>query len=147
MERRFALEDRLREDRVGTYNKILEPFTLLLMTDAAWLSDASHKGKDKNAIAMQKMLAVDYRSQAFQLSLVGSDSVVRSYNNLMQYFYERGEQEPPAAEADVREMMTFLGQFLLEIRRSMGNDSTTLDNWDMVEWFLSDARKYRPTTA
>ena len=26
----------------------------------------------------------------------------------------------------------------------MGNESTRLDNWDMLEWFLTDARKYRP---
>jgi hypothetical protein len=40
-------------------------------------------------------------------------------------------------------MMSLLGAFLLEIRRGMGNETTKLDNWDMLEWFLTDARKYR----
>jgi hypothetical protein len=25
----------------------------------------------------------------------------------------------------------------------MGNEATTLSNWDMLEWFLTDARKSR----
>lgn len=24
----------------------------------------------------------------------------------------------------------------------MGNEATSLDKWDMLEWFLSDARKW-----
>jgi hypothetical protein len=144
MERRYSLEDKLREDRIGTYNQILEPFTILLMTDEAWRADPANKNRDKNTIAMQKMLSLSYRSQGFKLSLVGPDSVVRSYNNLMQYFYQRSDDQQLASEEDVKEMMGLLGQFLLEIRRSMGNESTALDNWEMLEWFLTDARKYRP---
>jgi len=36
-----------------------------------------------------------------------------------------------------------VGSFLLEIRKSMGNEATELDNWEMLEWFITDARKYR----
>jgi hypothetical protein len=35
LERRASLEDKLREDRIPTYNDILEPFILMLMSDAA----------------------------------------------------------------------------------------------------------------
>jgi hypothetical protein len=90
------------------------------------------------------MLSLEYRQKAFRLSLVGSDSVVLAYNNLMQYFYQRNDQtQQPPAPVDVKEMMSLLGRFLLEIRRSMGNEATKLDNWGMLEWFLTDARKYR----
>lgn len=140
LERQFSLEDKLREDRIGTYNAILKPFIILLTSDAAWVTDPKNKGKDKNEIAFRSLLSLEYREQAFRLSLVGSDAVVKSYNNLMQYFFQRGEND--ATEADVTEMMALLGQFLLEIRRSMGNESTTLGNWQMLEWFLTDARKY-----
>jgi len=143
LERRVALEDKLHEDRIGTYNKILEPFIIFLIPEKAWLSDAKNKNKNKNDIATKKMLSLEYREQGFRLSLVGSDAVVKSYNNLMQYFFERADQSDNPAEGDVREMMSLLGKFLLEIRRSMGNEATKLDNWDMLEWFLSDTRKYR----
>lgn len=39
IERQFALEQALREDRVATYNEILEPFMIMLMTDEAWKAD------------------------------------------------------------------------------------------------------------
>ena len=42
-------------------------------------------------------------------------------------------------------MVALLGRFLLEIRRSMGNEKTTLDHFDMLEWFLTDVRAYRET--
>ena len=143
LERQFALEDKLREDRIGTYNQILEPFIILLTSDAAWKSDPKHKNLDKNQTAVRKMLSVDYRAQGFRLSLVGSDAVVKAYNDLMQYFFQRDEESTPAGETEIREMMSLLGQFLLEIRRSMGNEGTQLKGWDMLEWFISDARRLR----
>jgi hypothetical protein len=142
LERRAALEDKLREDRISIYNEILEPFILLLMTDAAWQADPKNKGKDKNALATQKLLSLEYRQRGFRLSLVGSDAVVLAYNDLMQYFFQRKEGQQ-VTEADIRHMMNLLGRFLLEIRRSTGNETTKIDNWGMLEWFLTDARKYR----
>ena len=142
-ERRYALEDKLHEDRVGTYNEILEPFIIILTTDAAWKSDAKLKNKDKAAVAIQKLLSLAYRKQAFRLTLVGSDAVVKSYNELMQYFFQRSDETASTSDADVKEIMALLGDFLLEIRRSMGNEATSLDNWDMLEWFIVDARKFR----
>lgn len=147
LERRIELEDKLREDRIGTYNKILEPFIILLTSDAAWQSDAKNKNRDKNDLARCKLLSLEYREQGFRLSLVGSDAVVKSYNDLMQYFFQRGEQSNLASEAGIKEMMSLLGRFLLEIRRSIGNEATKLDNWDMLEWFLTDARTYRQPRA
>jgi hypothetical protein len=142
MERQAALEDKLREERIGTYNSILKPFIMLLMTDAAWQSDPKNKGKDRNEIATRTLLSLEYREQGFRLSLVGSDPVVRSYNNLMQFFYGR-EEGLGANTDDVKQMLGLLGQFLLEIRRSMGNETTKVGNWEMLEWFMKDARKYR----
>lgn len=143
LERRVALEDKLREGRVAIYNEILEPFILLLMTDAAWQADPKNRNVDRSALATQKLLSLEYRQQGFRLSLIGSDAVVKAYNSLMQYFFQRAGESKKASEADVKSMMDLLGRFLLEIRRSTGNESTKLDNWGMLEWFLTDARKYR----
>ena len=143
LERRFSLEDSLREDRVEVYNQILEPFVVLLMSDAAWAADPKNKNKDKNALATRSMLSLEYRQNAFKLSLFGADGVVRAYNDLMQYFFQRGDQDWQPKPTDVRDMAGLLGQFLLEIRRSLGNEATALDRWEMLEWFMTDARKYR----
>lgn len=146
LDRRLELEDKLREDRIATYNQILEPFIILLMTDAAWKLDRDNKGRNKQELAMEKLMSLKYREQGFRLSLFGSDAVVRAYNDLMQYFFRRGEQPQPlktTAEADVKDMMGLLGSFLLEIRRGIGNESTQLSKWDMLEWFVKDARAFR----
>lgn len=142
VERERELEDKLREDRINTYNLILEPFIILFMTEAAWAMDKANRGKDKGEIATAKMLSLEYRKCAFKLSLVGSEPVVLAYNDLMQFFYSKGEITAPTEE-NLKKMMSLLGTFLLEIRRSMGNETTKLSNWQMLEWFMQDARSWR----
>jgi len=144
LERQAELEDQLRSDRVEIYNEILEPFIILLTTDAAWQADPKSRKRDKNQVAQEIMLSVAYRKKAFQMSLVGSDSVVKAYNDLMQFFYQRGDGSQPTQSDDLKTIMKLLGGFLLAIRQSMGNESTKLDSWDMLEWFMTDARKWRP---
>lgn len=143
VERKVELENQLREDRVAIYNDILEPFIILLMSDVAWEHNKQNRGKDKNEIATGKMLSLEYRKLAFKLSLVGSDQVVLAYNELMQFFYSQGDT--PAAEPGLKAMMALLGTFLLAIRRSMGNEFTKVTNWQMLEWFMKDVRKWRET--
>jgi len=142
-ERAVELENKLRDDRIEIYNKILEPFVIILMTDTAWNSDKRNRGKDKGDVAIGTMLSLEYRRLGFRMSLMGSDAVVRSYNELMQYFYTRTEQNTGDEKQFVFEMLHLIGTFLLEIRRSMGNQDTKLDSLDMCEWWMSDARKYR----
>lgn len=113
------------------------------MTDAAWQSDKRNKGKDKNVLATSQMLSLEYRKLAFKLSLIANDAVVRSYNDLIQYFYNHADEAETPSTEKLKDMMSLLGTFLLEIRRNMGNESTELDNWAMLEWFMTDARKLR----
>ena len=131
IDRRRELEDKLREDRINTYNIILEPFTLLLMTQTAWEHDKQNKNKNKDEIAIGKLLSFDYRKAAFKLSLVANDDVVLSYNEMMQFFYSQDDQLV-APEQKTKKMLVLHGKFLLEVRKSMGNESTKLDHWQML---------------
>jgi hypothetical protein len=143
LDRQLELQDKLREDRITTYNKILEPFVIFLTTDAAWKVDPKNKSRDKNTVAQQALLSLEYRREAFKMSLVGSDGVVASYNDLMQYFYQLGTGGETMGVDRVKDISRLLGRFLLEIRKSMGNEATELDHWQMLEWFMVDARAYR----
>jgi hypothetical protein len=147
VERRIELENKLREDRIAIYNDIIEPFVILLMTDAAWSQDRKNRGRKKNDVAVGAMLSVDYRRRGFQMSLMGSDDVVRSYNRLLQFFYARANTPDSPSNETLREMLELLGKFLLEIRRSMGNEGTELEAWDMIEWWMADASKLRESAA
>ena len=60
----------------------------------------------------------------------------------MQYFFAR-DHEAPFDQADIVEMLGILGSFLLEIRKSVGNETSKLDKWQMLEWFVTDAAAYR----
>ncbi len=131
------LEDKLRDDRLKTYNAILEPFFLLFTSEQAFAQDPKYKTKNKNDLAIAKMLSVEYRETGFRLSLVANDSVVRSYNKLMQYFYHT-EKDLRPTEEKVCEWIALMGDLLLEIRKSMGNETSNLDRWEMIEWFMKD---------
>lgn len=142
VERRFALEDKLRDDRVETYYQILEPYIIMFMADAAWNSDPKNKNKSKFDVGSRKMLSLEYRKQGFRLALFGSDEVMRSYNKLMQYFFTRDANSPVTKEV-VRDSISMIGELILEIRRSVGNSETKLDRLEMLEWFLSEMDEYR----
>jgi hypothetical protein len=146
IERKMDLDNKLRNDRIEIYNKILEPFIILLMSDAAWESDKKNKGKDKGAFATSTMLTLEYRHHGFMLALMANDSVVKAYNNLMQYIYNMEEAKKAGNIDFLKDMMELLGNFLIEIRKSMGNETTNLDCWDMCEWWMSDTRKVKDGT-
>lgn len=136
------LEDKLREDRIATYNALLEPFFFMFTSDAAFAQDPKYKNKKKDEIAIARMLSVEYRLVGFKLSLVANDSVVRSYNKLMQFFYHT-EQDGRPLEAKTSHWISLMATLLLEIRKSMGNQSSALDRWEMIEWFMQDALKMK----
>ena len=68
----------------------------------------------------------------FKLALMGSDGVLKAYNDLMQYFYK------VQGNTDTKIIIPLLGTFLLEIRRGMGNVSTGVNNLEMLEWLIKD---------
>jgi hypothetical protein len=139
IERIKELEDKLRDDRIEIYNALLEPFFILFTTDAVFSQDPKYKGKKKDELSIGKMLTVDYRKVGFKLSLLADDSVVRSYNQLMQFFYQ-AEENTDELEIKTSHWIKLLADLLLEIRKSMGNQTTELSNWEMLEWFMTDIK-------
>jgi len=122
-----SIEEKLRGERTNIYAQILDPYIRLF--------SALH-GKGPNE-AFEKITSYDYRKTAFDLNLFGSDEVVSAYNNLMQHAYKAeatGNQDP-------REMMKFWGKLLLEIRKSLGNKKTKLNEVDMLKGMIKDIEK------
>jgi hypothetical protein len=89
------------------------------------------------------MLTLEYRRLGFKLALMAPDPVVKAYNNLMQYLYNMEDTQAHKSASFLTDMLKLLGNFLVEIRRSMGNEATKLNHWDMCEWWMSDARKLK----
>jgi hypothetical protein len=146
MERKIDLDNKLRDDRIKIYNQILEPYIILLMSDAAWGNDKKYKNLDKVDFATSKMLSLEYRELSFKLALMAPDSLVKSYNDLMQHFFSLSEETVLSNMDRYKILVKLLGAFLIEIRKSMGNESTKLDYWDMCDFWMTDARKLRNGT-
>jgi len=122
-----AIEEKLREERRSIYAQILDPYIRLF-------ADLRGRGPDE---AFKRITSYDYRKTAFDLNLFGSDEVVRAYNNLMKHAYEAeatGNQDP-------RKMMSLWGKLLLEIRKSLGNKKTKLNEFDMLRAMIKDIEK------
>jgi len=140
IERQVELERKLREDRIAVYNALLEPFIIFFTSDEAWKADPKHKGKDKLEFGQRALLSLDYKRNAFRLTVLGSDGVLRAYNALMQHFYRSAENSTELAD-NLKPFVAKIGTLILEIRKSMGNEDTQLSNWEMLEWFLKDIHK------
>lgn len=140
-ERADELEEKLRGYRTEIYNQILEPFIILFTKDEGLPKDKEYRGKSKVDAASAKIISLEYKQAAFKLLLMGSDEVVKAYSNLMQFFYtgQLGEK----SERTTKEMMVLLGILLLEIRKSVGNETTGLHHLEMLEFLITDIRKFQ----
>ncbi|MDE0098547.1 MAG: hypothetical protein OXM87_02865 [Truepera sp.] len=120
------LEAAMRADRLEIYNEILAPLVVLL-SPAVNPKEAENDPVARMG-ALKKMESVSYRQTAFKLSLFAADNVVREYSKLMQFF-----RKYDPAESGIQGMKIF-GRFLLEIRKSVGNETSSLEELEMLEW-------------
>jgi hypothetical protein len=142
--RRHELEDQLRQDRVSIYDEILEPYLIVFMPDAVWESDPKTTGKKKNEVVEQTIRSFKYRKAVFRMSLICPDKTITAHTDLTRFFLQGKYHLSPFTEADNRQMLSMLGTLLLEIRKSMGNPTTRLDIWAVLECLLPDEiSKYR----
>lgn len=141
VERAKELEEKLREDRVQIYNDILEPFIMLFTKGKP--STKNQKNKTYQQLGAEKIMSLEYKQAAFKLSLIGSDEVLRSYNDLMQFFYDKDDNAEGEQAESPLEMLALFGRLLLGIRKSVGNESTLLNDFEMLEFLITDLRKFQ----
>lgn len=122
------VEAKLSEQRWKAYDEILEPYIRIF---------ANLKDPKNIEDATTKILSYDYRKTAFNLNLFGSDGVVRAYNSLMKHFFHAASSK----QQDPKVMMRLWGNFLLEIRKSLGNKNTKLKDIEMLEAMITDIDK------
>jgi len=128
-EKQRAIEERLHSEYRRIYLEILEPYIELFANVS--------RGKGFSKEIEQKITSKDYRKSIFELGLLGSDGVVRAYNNLMQYFYKLAPDE----KQDMYDNMKLWGTLRLEIRKSLGYKRTKLDAFDMLRGEVKDIDK------
>ena len=122
--------ERLHSERAKLYMKLLEPFQAILGTKAP---DA----RDPGEIIQGK----EYRDAMFHVNLVGSDDVVRAFNNMMKMFYQR-DQDTAFDKSSTIEAFRQVGDMMLAIRRELGNRRTKLDSLAMFESSITDLQNH-----
>lgn len=133
------IEEKLRNDKIEIYNKVLEPFFLIFSTPEIIRGSFKNKESQKKTgdqLAIEKMLNVDFQEYSFKLILLGSDKVVRAYNNLLQAFYN----QPTIGNEPGLDLIKYTSVLLLEVRRDLGNSTTKLHEFELLEWKLHDIR-------
>lgn len=124
---KFQREKLIEEKRLN-YEKILEPKIRVL---------AGVKNKAEMEKALKQIQSFDYKKSAFQLMLFGSDNVINDFNDFFQYLYKYEQN------ADLYKILTALGKVVLEIRKDLGNDRTTLKEYDMLRFMFTDIEKMK----
>ena len=74
-----TIEKKLRIERRKVYEDILDPIIQLF----------SGFDDENVSLVKKKITSQEYRKTTFNLNLVGSDGVVRAYNNLMQNIWDQ----------------------------------------------------------
>lgn len=133
IDRLHRAKERLVDERRKIYLDTLEPIVRTL---------AGIKDPKEFAKAQKQIVSFDYKRTALEFNLIGSDEVVRSFNQLMQHFYQAGSDGVQGGEQGAREMLRLWGRLILAIRKNVGEPATKLDEIDMLEAQISDIRKY-----
>ena len=144
-EKRQAVEQQIQPDRIQVYRDVLEPFLIMFVPEAVWEREQKNnpefQGKTKEEVVEEKMLSTRWVTQSINMSLIGSDAVVSSFVDLMTTARVSPLQQDTSDTSNNDlpvELMRQMAQFLLEIRRSTGNEGTNLRHWDMLRVVVSD---------
>ncbi len=139
------LEAKLREDRLEIYRKIIEPYILVFSKDEKFYEAQQYrpiknriKNMSKEEYAHEIIASVDYREAGFRLALFGSDSVVRSFNSFFQFAAKNKDVDDLQKSGKSKESLKLMGEFLLEIRKNVGNEETDLKYHEMFAGFIHD---------
>lgn len=118
--------ERLHDERRRIYLDLLEPHIRIL---------ASRESKKQLAEVTEFVQSYEYKRTAVEFNLVGSDNVVRAFNDMMQFFYHVDASKESTSP---KEFIKHWGGLLLEIRKNVGEPGTKLSERDMLRALIKD---------
>jgi hypothetical protein len=121
------LEEKLRDERRKVYLDVLRPLILCFK-----------KGTTEDEFT-SLLNDIEYRKSTVDLSLIGSDDVVRAWGDLMQHFYTT--KNIPKEQSDMKNVK-LVAKLLLTIRKDFNRNKTQLDAYDMLRHMLTDLYRF-----
>ena len=127
-----SVQEKLREDRRKFYFDLLDPYLFLFRSISMQnLSNQEIKTPDDQAAKrtaienefLQKALSPEYKKTSAELILLGSDKVIKAYNELVHYTALK--ETTVDNDTDLTIIVLFASLFL-EIRKDLGAHKTKL---------------------
>ncbi|MGD8455888.1 MAG: hypothetical protein PVF83_05850 [Anaerolineales bacterium] len=137
-EKVLEMQAKLQDDRIAIYNTILEPYIIALTPEGLLNKNKRFRGKAPGDAASEIITTTEYKNAEFKLLLIGSDGVVKAYNEIKKFFYQN---KMDGTEEATKQMLRIQAQLILEIRKSVGNEGTKISQMDAIWWFVKDADK------
>lgn len=122
------IERRLSEKRHEMYMEVLDIFI------------GSIIGEYDAQQIREKAFSKERKKKNFDLALIGEDSVIKAYNELLDYSIDLKQDEKIRKKY---EEIRLFARLLLEIRKSLGYKKTKLTDVDILRPFIKDANKLR----
>lgn len=129
-------EERTRDFKIKTYDTLLQPVI------AAFSFTLNEKQKNKE---IDKLHSLEYRKAVFNLTTFGSDQVVKSYNNLMQAFFNINSEDFSDDNSYSLVMLKSVSDLMLNIRKDLYSKKTKLKHSEMLEFMITDINKHQDT--
>lgn len=119
-EKRDEIERKLSDTKFKVYNDLIDIFIGVLQ---------EQKQKQKSTINERKIISTLQSAQR-QLLMYGSDDVLGEFINFMEFCY--------AGNTDIHKMMKIYSNFLIAIRKDMGNKHSKIKNHDILRMLITD---------
>ena len=126
--------DKLLIEQETFFQKKRENYSILMISNGNNPSD-----QDK---LRKKILSQEYRKEILSLNLYGNDRVVKAFNNLFQLIYDHEKfNENPIL------VIPLVGSILVEMRKELGNKTTQLDEFSILEFLIKDIKQTKKDQA
>ncbi len=120
-----AMEEKLMAERREIYLTLLQPFIILFANPA--------KMEENEKEMSEMVLSPEYMKTLMQFNLMASDAAINSFNEFSQQAFHA---------AGGKEIIKSYSTMMLEMRKSLGNKRTKLNNWDMLRAKITDIEEY-----
>ena len=127
-------QERTREFKIKTYETLLEPIII------AFTFTLNEKKKTQG---INKLHSLEYRKAAFNLMTFGSDEVVKSYNKIMQSFFNTNSEDFDDEEEYAVVMLTYISDLMKNIRKDLYTKKTNLKRSEFLEFMINDIEKHK----
>lgn len=126
VQQKQEIEQRLQKERRDLYLELVTPLIQTLVN--------SQSGESDNQEIVRQLKSLDYKKKAFMATFFASDEVILAFNNLWETARKISQKNDPEA------LFSSFEELIFAMRKSMGHRKTILNDWDLIEFVIPNAK-------